>query len=104
MVLFISIISFPGTCLSVRAAGSPDVTVHGPKGIMKMYEATQNFVILHEFGLLYHDHSADGAYSDSILTVKHVELKPEKEANATDLVPKFCKWLPDNDYTNKGKN
>ena len=92
----------PGMCLSIRGAGSPDVRLHGPVGIMKMYEATENFVILFDFRVMYHNPENEPVYSDSAITVKHVPLKAEIDKPIISPEPKYCKWVPDMDFTNKG--
>ena len=89
-------------CLSIRGAGSPDVRLHGPVGIMKMYEATENFVILFDFRVMYHNPENDPVYSDSAITVKHIPLKAEIDTPIISPEPKYCKWVPDMDFTNKG--
>ena len=92
----------PGMCLSIRSAGAPDVKLHGPNGIMKMYQATENFVILYDFRVLYHNPETD-YYVDSAVHVKHVALHPNKEKPLISPEPKYCKWLPDMDFTKKGE-
>ena len=94
----------PGMCLSIRAAGSPDVRLHGPNGIMKMYQATENFVILHNFSVIYHNPEKEvdrGRYVDSAVHVKNVALHPNKEKPLISPEPKYCKWVPDLDLTKK---
>ena len=90
-------------CLSIRGAGSPDVRLHGPVGIMKMYEATENFVILFDFRVMYHNPENEPVYSDSAITVKHVPLKAEIDKPIISPEPKYCKWVSDMNFTNKGK-
>ena len=77
--------------------------LHGPVGIMKMYEATENFVILFDFRVMYHNPENDPVYSDSAITVKHIPLKAEIDKPIISPEPKYCKWVPDMDFTNKGK-
>ncbi len=44
---------FPGMCLTVRAAGAPDVTVRGPGGdgggMPRFFEAVRHFILLQDF-------------------------------------------------------
>ena len=76
--------------------------LHGPVGIMKMYEATENFVILFDFRVMYHNPENDPVYSDSAITVKHIPLRAEIDKPIISPEPKYCKWVPDMDFTNKG--
>jgi len=92
----------PGMCLSIRAAGSPDVKLHGPLGIMKMYEATEKFVILFDFDVIYHDPEKEPLFEDGGITVQHIPLRPDDGKPFMSKEPKYCKWLPDMDFTNKG--
>jgi len=62
----------PGLCLSIRSAGAPDVTVHGPKGVMDIYEATKGFLLLFEFDVLAHNGS--DVFDDGSIKVDSVEL------------------------------
>ena len=62
-----------GTCLTMRAAGAPDVTIHGPKGCMDMYDMTKSFIVMHDFNVIGHNEN-DGLYQDNALTIRHVPL------------------------------
>ena len=73
----------------MRAAGSPDVMIHGPKGCMDMYEATKSFIVMHEFNVIGHD-EGDGVYEDNAVTVRHVDLTSAGEA----LLPPEPKYTP----------
>lgn len=63
----------PGMCLSARASGAPDITIHGPPGCMELYEATKGFILLFDFDVLRH-RLEDGDFSDGAVTVRSVEL------------------------------
>ena len=91
-------------CLSIRSAGSPDVRLHGPVGIMKMYEATEKFVILFDFDVFYHNPEKEPFFEDGAITVQHVPLKPESDKPFVSTEPRYCKWVPDMDFTKKGKH
>ena len=69
----------PGLCLSCRAAGAPDITIHGPRGCMDLYEATKGFVTLFDFNVEAHN-AEDGAFEDGGVRVETLGLK-----RATDL-------------------
>eukprot|EP00092_Neocalanus_flemingeri_P001499 GFUD01001600.1.p1 GENE.GFUD01001600.1~~GFUD01001600.1.p1 ORF type:complete len:865 (+),score=362.31 GFUD01001600.1:341-2935(+) len=77
----------PGLCLSVRAAGAPDITIHGPPGCMELYEATKGFVTLFEFDVLSHKEE-DGVFEDGAVKVEQVKL--------VRRVNKACPNLPVN--------
>ena len=81
-----------GMCLSMRAAGAPDVTIHGPKGCMDMYEATKSFIVMHEFNVIGHD-EGDGIYDDNAVTVRHVNLTSSGE-QILPPEPKYSPWKP----------
>ena len=72
---------FLGMCLSTRSAGCPDVTVHGPEGCMRLYEATKAFVILHDFTVKNHQ-ASDGVFEDNAITARHVPLTNNKTVMA----------------------
>jgi len=77
----------PGLCLSARAAGAPDITIHGPPGCMDIYEATKGFVTLFEFDV--HSYTeADGVFEDGAVRVEHIKLPR--------TVNKKCPNLPGN--------
>ena len=84
----------PGMCLSVRTTGCPEIKMHGPDGIMKIYEATKHFVILHNFGVGFHGVS-DGIYEDQVMKVDHIALKSENTQPFVSPDPKYCKWNSD---------
>ena len=77
-------------CLSMRAAGAPDVTIHGPQGCMDMYEATKSFIVMHEFNVIGHD-ASDGIYDDNAVTVRHVNLMSTGEP-VLPPEPKYSPW------------
>ena len=62
----------PGLCLTARAGGAPDITIHGPKGCMDLYEATKGFVTLFDFDVEAHE---DGIFIDSGVKVEEVVLQ-----------------------------
>jgi ribonuclease Z len=64
---------FPGMALSIRGAGSPDVSIYGPKGCVTLFEATKNFVLLYEFDVIPRDFG-DGPYKDSNIMVEQIQL------------------------------
>ena len=71
--IFYNFFNIIGMCLSMRTAGCPDVTIHGPPGVMKLYDSTKHFVVLHDFGVKSHQIS-DGIFEDNVLTVQHIPL------------------------------
>ena len=83
-----------GMCLSVRSSGSPDLSLHAPLGLMKMYEATNHFVRLYDFNVKYKN-PEDGDFVDKVLTVKHVPLSSAKETSFVSPNPKYGKWGSD---------
>ena len=77
----------PGVCLSAKAAGAPDITIHGPPGCMELYQATKRFVRLYEFNVLAHTED-DGVFEDGAVKVEQVKLDR--------AVNKKCPNLPRN--------
>eukprot|EP00090_Calanus_glacialis_P004185 TRINITY_DN13097_c0_g1_i2.p1 TRINITY_DN13097_c0_g1~~TRINITY_DN13097_c0_g1_i2.p1 ORF type:complete len:896 (-),score=340.30 TRINITY_DN13097_c0_g1_i2:90-2777(-) len=63
----------PGVCLSAKAAGAPDITIHGPPGCMELYQATKRFVRLYEFNVLAHTED-DGVFEDGAVKVEQVKM------------------------------
>jgi len=62
-----------GVCLSGRAAGAPDITIHGPPGCMDLYQATKGFAKLYDFDV--HGHSADdGIFEDGAVMVEQIQI------------------------------
>jgi hypothetical protein len=86
-----------GTCLSMRAAGAPDVTIHGPKGCMDMYEATKTFIVMHEFNVIGHNED-HGVYEDNAVTIRHVNLTSSAEPFVSPD-PIYTFWKPGNCFT-----
>ena len=83
----------PGLCLSCRAAGAPDITIHGPKGCMDLYEATKAFVTLFEFDVEAHN-AEDGAFEDGGVKVETIVLD---RATALECPPLGRNWREDED-------
>jgi ribonuclease Z len=81
----------PGMCLSIRASGAPDVTIHGPDGCMRMYEATKHFVVMHDFALLSH-RAEDGVFEDAGVSVQHVPFSPKNMPKVLPTDPKYPPW------------
>jgi len=74
----------PGMCLSARACGAPDVTIHGPPGCMQLYEATKGFILLFEFDVLEH-RVEDGEFSDGAVSVRSVLLPRSEDLAAPEV-------------------
>ena len=74
-----NLVGLPGMCLSARACGAPDVTIHGPPGCMQLYEATKGFILLFEFDVLEH-RLEDGEFSDGAVSVRSVLLPRSEDA------------------------
>ena len=74
----------PGMCLSARACGAPDVTIHGPPGCMQLYEATKGFILLFEFEVLEH-RLEDGEFSDGAVSVRSVPLPRSEHSTAPEV-------------------
>ena len=85
----------PGLCLSVRSAGAPDITVHGPRGCMDIYEATKGFLTLFDFDVESHT-AEDGDFEDGGVKVEHVVLT--REAGGREVPPLDRNWRED-DYS-----
>jgi ribonuclease Z len=77
----------PGVCLTARAAGAPDITIHGPPGCMELYQATKGFLTLFEFNVMAHS-AEDGVFEDGAVKVEQVKL--DRSVN------KKCPNLPEN--------
>ena len=71
-------------CLSARACGAPDVTIHGPPGCMQLYEATKGFILLFEFDVLEH-RLEDGDFSDGAVTVRSILLPRSEDLTAPEV-------------------
>jgi len=62
-------------CLSMRASGAPDVTIHGPPGTLDIYEATKSFIVMHNFAVMGHTHK-DGIYEDHVRRIlNHISIE-----------------------------
>jgi len=88
----------PGLCLSCRSAGAPDITIHGPKGCMDLYEATKGFVTLFDFDVQAHT-VEDGVFEDGGMRVETVVLK--REGGGRDCPPLSEDWAEDDQRTNQ---
>jgi hypothetical protein len=83
---------FQGMCLSLRATGSLNLNIHGPRGCMDIYEATKSFVTFEDFdidGFTEDDH----VYDDHAISVSHVKLEAESKAVVAPE-PIYCTWDP----------
>lgn len=74
----------PGMCLSARACGAPDITIHGPPGCMQLYEATKGFILLFEFDVNEH-RLEDGEFSDGAVSVKSVLLPRSEDSTSSEV-------------------
>jgi len=63
----------PGMYLSIRAAGSPDVTVHGPKKTIELYHMLRPFSSNMDFDVHKCD-SSDPPLDTKTIRVEHVDL------------------------------
>jgi len=81
----------PGMCLSIRSAGAPDVTVHGPQGVMDIYEATKGFLLLFEFDVLAP--KGTDLLDDGSIKVHSVTLKRNSKKSVPPL--KQSEWFVD---------
>ena len=82
----------PGLCLTVRSCGAPDITIHGPRGCMELYEATKGFLTLFEFDVGSH-HAEDGDFEDGAVRVETVVLDRDGQG---EQVPTLAEtWMED---------
>ena len=74
----------PGVCLSVKAAGAPDITIHGPPGCMELYKATKGFLKLKDLDVYTHTDD-DGVLEDGAVKVEQVILHRSVNMKCPDL-------------------
>ena len=82
----------PGMYLSIRSAGSPDVTIHGPKGTIDIYHGLKSFIASIDFDVMKHD-SSDPTFDTAAFTIKHVDIplsEDGKKVFPSELL--FSKW------------
>jgi hypothetical protein len=71
---------------------APDVTIHGPKGCVDIYEATKSFIVMHDFNVLFNE-DGDDDFEDNAVTVEHVTL----ESSGPPVIapdPLYTFWKP----------
>jgi len=87
-----------GVCLSGRAAGAPDITIHGPPGCMDLYQATKGFAKLYEFNVYSHT-ANDGVFEDGAVNVEQVKLHRSVNKKCPDIPES---WEDDDNEIVKG--
>lgn len=66
----------PGMSLTLQDVGVPSITLHGPKGLDELYNATKRFVIMKDMQVKMATCSSTEDFEDSVMTVKYVLLDP----------------------------
>ncbi|XP_013143263.1 PREDICTED: ribonuclease Z, mitochondrial isoform X2 [Papilio polytes] len=67
----------PGLSLTLQDVGVPNITLHGPQGLDELYKATKRFVIMKDMNVTLAPCSPSEDFTDNVMTVKYVLLRPE---------------------------
>lgn len=67
----------PGAALTMQDVGVPEVTLHGPRGLDKLFNATRRFVVMKDLVLKSGDSTK--LFSDNVMQVQCVPIVKRKE-------------------------
>lgn len=63
-----------GLALTLQDSGTPELSIHGPYGVDRIFKVVKPFVILNDFLLKSAICNKDAMYQDSVLTVRYVPI------------------------------
>ena len=87
----------PGLCLTLQEIGVPQLNLHGPPGIKRIFQSTRKFVVLRNMKVEAPECGEGGFFEDSVMKVNYVPLyknisrpdeKPTQSAKVTDELQK----------------
>ncbi|XP_075230593.1 ribonuclease Z [Lycorma delicatula] len=65
----------PGVSLTIQDVGVPEITIHGPEGIVDIFSATRRFIILKDLSVKMADYKEQSYFEDNVMRVNYVPLK-----------------------------
>ncbi|XP_064478963.1 ribonuclease Z, mitochondrial-like isoform X2 [Ornithodoros turicata] len=74
----------PGLALTIQDIGVPEICIHGPRNIEKLFEMTKGFMVMENLKLAKRN-PADRAFVDNCMRVEYVSLFPREATNAKRL-------------------
>jgi len=83
-----------GMYLTIRSAGAPEVTIHGPKGTIDLYHGLKNFAATLDFDIMKHD-SSDPPLDTKAFSLHHIDIPaPESKTKVYPETLKYSDWSP----------
>ncbi len=65
-------------CLTLKASGVPDLSIHGPANCMDIFEASKSFVTFEDVDITGFT-SDNHLYEDNAITVRHIKLESSQQ-------------------------
>lgn len=69
----------PGVALTVQDVGVPQLTLHGPEGLVELFEATHRFVVLRDLQIRTASCNTGETYEDHVMSMTYVPLTSDLE-------------------------
>ncbi|CAL8095069.1 unnamed protein product [Orchesella dallaii] len=88
----------PGVALTIQDIGVPEITLHGPPRVEKLFEGTKRFVVLNNLKVKVAD-TTGTSFGDHILQVDYVKLYPSLTEDSTEKSSSSEESLIDEDET-----
>ncbi|KAF5288455.1 hypothetical protein FQR65_LT02107 [Abscondita terminalis] len=70
----------PGTALTIQDVGVPQITLHGPRGLDEIFNATRRFVVLRDLNIEVADCSERTHFEDNVMRVKYVPVRKKNKS------------------------
>jgi len=87
----------PGICLTLKGYGEREITIHGPPGCMDIYEATEGFLLLRDFGV--REFNKD-KYVDPAVEITQVVLNRNEQLQPSEIHDSWkMEGIQDSDLT-----
>ncbi|ODM99911.1 Ribonuclease Z, mitochondrial [Orchesella cincta] len=88
----------PGVALTIQDIGVPEITLHGPPRVEKLFEGTRRFVVLNNLKIKVANTTGTG-FGDHIMQVDYVKLHPSRTEDSTEKSSSSEESLVDEDET-----
>ncbi|XP_063972569.1 ribonuclease Z, mitochondrial [Diachasmimorpha longicaudata] len=88
----------PGMSLTIQDAGVPHITLHGPKGVVDIFDAVKRFAFLAHLTVSEAECEKDNVYDDSCMTIRYVPLTKDTPTDSESDSDEPALVFDDTDY------
>ncbi|XP_045476586.1 ribonuclease Z, mitochondrial isoform X2 [Harmonia axyridis] len=71
----------PGITLTMQDVGVPNVSIHGPPGMLEMFDAAKKFVVLKNLKISVNESKSMDTFEDNVLKIKYLEVHRDPEVS-----------------------